>query len=348
MINLEQDRILTLDLFLKNCIKPKMFKELLQEEFSLEEIYTEYKKHSLDNLANLDISLKILSNLNISYLCLWEKEYPKKLKDINDPPILIFYKGNKEHFKQDSFSIVGSRRMSDYGKNSVKKFVEGFKYFNLNLVSGMAAGIDAEVHEQAIKNKIPTIAVLASSVSEPTPAFNTSLYDEILESDGLVISEQFPGYPIHKGHFPRRNRIIAGISLGTLVIEAHAKSGSLITARLANSYNRDVYALPDNIFNLNSMGSNRLIKEEKAKLVTESKDILDDQSLKAYYKRAIKMPVLNQIETIIYNELKKSSKTPEELANFLNIDFSVIISSCSIMEVKSLLSKNIKGQYFIN
>lgn len=348
MYTKEELRIETLKIALSGAITTKLFKEFYQKDIPPEQLILLANKDKLANISNIDISIKALTEKGIGYICLWEDEYPINLRNIVDPPIVIFYKGNKallDNLKLLSF--VGSRRMSSYGKKVVNEFVKDFKPFGYTIVSGMAAGIDSIAHKAALGNDIPTIAVLASSVDVPSPTYNTELYNDILNSGGLILSEHFPGSEIRKGFFPRRNRIIAGLSKGVLVVEAHSKSGALITANLAFGYARPVFVVPDNIYSKYSSGSNQLITDNKARLVQSYKDILYDfpeERLSLRKKEDIK---LNKIESFIYQSLKDGSKSVETLVNCLNLDISVIISSCSIMEINGFLSKNERGEYFL-
>lgn len=199
--------------------------------------------------------------------------YSDFLRDIIDFPIILFCKGNTKLLKKDSFSVVGSRNMSLYGEKLVDYFIP-FLVKSFCIVSGLAAGVDGAVHKKVLEEKGETIAVLGTGVDIVYPKKNENIYEEILEKNGLIVSEFFPGTNPNPKNFPQRNRIISGLSHGLLVVEAAKHSGSLITAGLSSSYNRDVFAIPNPLFSKNSIGVNSLIKRG-AIVATEAEDILN-------------------------------------------------------------------------
>ena len=219
--------------------------------------------------------------MEIKTLKITDKEYPEILKEINDPPKLLYYRGNLDALnKQPAIAVVGTRRCSDYGKEATKKITSGLAKAGVCIVSGMARGIDSYAHEAAIENGAPTVAVLGSPVADKEiyPQNNVKLAHKIIKAGGIVLSEYEEGSLGHPGQFPQRNRIVAGLSQGTLAIEAPVKSGAMITARLALDYNRDVYAVPGSIFSYRSEGCNQLLARG-AKCVGNSNDILEDFDL---------------------------------------------------------------------
>ncbi|MCQ2548361.1 MAG: DNA-processing protein DprA [Clostridia bacterium] len=201
-------------------------------------------------------------------------EYPKLLKETSDPPEKIYACGNLDLLNDKMISIVGSRKCSEYGKNVAYKLGEQLANNGVTVVSGLALGIDSFAHRGALNGEGKTIAVLACGIDQYYPMQNHSLQDRIYK-EGLIISEKPGNYKAKNYDFPRRNRIIAGLSLGTCIVEAAVKSGSLITASFALNENRQVYAVPGNITNMQSFGANQLIKEG-ALCVTGFNDILYD------------------------------------------------------------------------
>lgn len=203
-------------------------------------------------------------------------KFPKRLAQIPDFPKKLFCRGNIDLLASECFAVVGTRKMTSYGRQSVGHLVPSLVRAGFTIVSGLALGVDAAAHEATLDVGGPTIAVLGSGVNDDCigPRSNFKLAMRILEQDGLIISEYESGDPAHKGTFPMRNRIISGLSIGTLVIEADEKSGSLITGRLAAEQNRDVFAVPGNIFNPLARGTNWLLKQG-AKPVTMPGDILE-------------------------------------------------------------------------
>lgn len=206
--------------------------------------------------------------------------YPKCLREIYNPPEKIYYLGDLNLLKNERLiSIVGTRNCSSYGSLACEKIVEKLVAADVTIVSGFARGIDTIAHKIALKNKGKTIAVVANGLDLVYPASNINLYKEI-EENGLILSEYKIGTKPYKSNFPSRNRIIAGLSMATVMIESQEKGGSLITANLALDFNRDVYAVPNDIFATNSKGCNNLIRDCGAKLLTDANEILEDYGWK--------------------------------------------------------------------
>ncbi len=202
-------------------------------------------------------------------------EYPELLKELKDAPFALFCKGNLELLKQKQLAVVGTRAFTAYGKMVVEKIIPGLSGSGLVVTSGLAQGIDTIAHKLALKSQIPTIAVLGCGILEKARGqFDRSLMQEIVQSNGLIVSEYPPLFPASKYTFPARNRIISGLSLGTLVIEAGEKSGALITAQEALEENREVFAVPGSIFSPKSVGTHRLIAQG-ARPVTQAREILE-------------------------------------------------------------------------
>jgi len=213
---------------------------------------------------------------DIKYITIEDNDYPKLLKEIYDYPPVLFYKG--ENILSDNIpkiAMVGSRNASNYGLNVARQFAKIFSDNGLDVVSGLALGIDAASHLGALDGRGDTIGVLGCGVDRIYPARNRVVYERIINEGGMVISEHLPGTAPKAEFFPARNRIISGLCYGTLVVEASYKSGSLITARCANEQGRNVYAIPGNITSKISGGCNRLIKDG-AGIVLNVKDVFED------------------------------------------------------------------------
>ncbi len=280
---------------------------------------------------NINKILQRLKKLNISYLCLNDPEYPQILKKIYDPPPVLYYKGNYQ-FNHPCIAIVGSRRCTSYGRKIARALAYKLVQRNITVVSGMARGIDTCGHQGALKGNASTIAVLGSGLDYIYPPENRKLYKKIQEK-GLVITEFPPGVEPKPENFPRRNRIISGLSQGVIVVEAAARSGSLITADLALEQGREVFAIPGNIDKNSSKGTNNLIKKG-AKIVTCIEDILEELFLDTECKskkNKIRYPTLNKKEEKIIKILQKN--------DLLDIDKIVEISGLGVAEVNSLLLK---------
>lgn len=207
-------------------------------------------------------------------IVLGDPDYPPRLAAISDPPLALFARGRRDLAATDSIAVVGSRRASPYGENAARRLAAGLASRGITVVSGMARGVDATAHVAALGAGGPTLAVLGTGLDLVYPPEHRDLRDRIA-AEGLLLSEFPPGAPPLREHFPIRNRIIAGLSLGVLVIEAGEKSGSLITARLAAEEGREVFAVPGSIFSRNSVGVHRLI-QDGAKLAGSVEDIIEE------------------------------------------------------------------------
>lgn len=211
---------------------------------------------------------------NIKMVNIFDDKYPSNLKQIYDPPIALYYIGRFE-INDFAIAIVGSRRTTNYGAFSAKKLSYELAMRKIQIVSGLARGIDSIAHEGCLDAGGKTIAVLGCGLDSIYPPENKGLFEAIIKSDGLVLSEYPPGMPPLQHNFPARNRIISGLSSGVLVVEAARRSGSLITACYALEQGREVFAIPGNIDCVYSKGTNRLIKDG-AKMVTCAEDILEE------------------------------------------------------------------------
>ena len=226
------------------------------------------------NVSLINKYEQYIQKSNIQLINITDENYPEVLKEIYDPPITLFCKGNIKLLNQKAFSIVGCRNATSYGNLMSKEIAYKLAKENILIVSGLAKGIDASAHKGALLANGKTIAVLGCGVDIPYPFENIELYKEIIQK-GLVISEYIVATKPEAGNFPARNRIISGLSKGLLVVEATNKSGSMITVDFALEQGRSVYAIPGNINSKNSSGTNELIKQG-AKLVTSYEEILED------------------------------------------------------------------------
>lgn len=316
------------------------------EDVILNEIESIGYKLDIERFLNVSA---ILDKKNIQYKCLWEDDYPELLKNISDPPIVLFHLGNYNKNKIDnSFSIVGTRMPSSYGIKYAKIFTRDVILCGYSTVSGLALGVDSLVHKESINFKGYTIAVLATSPNTPSPYSNEKLYKSIIESGGVILSETFPDESINKGAFLVRNRIIAGLSLGTIVIEAGDRSGTLTTADLALNYNKNVFALPGNVDNFTSIGCNNLIKQSKAKLVESIDDILIEYGYITSNKHNTEIRDLSDLdffEQEVYNSLLSGPKFVEEISILIKIELIELLGKLSMLELKGIVFKNKEGKF---
>src|SRR6185436_17872045 len=239
-------------------LKPDTIESIIKNEF------TERAAGELERVKNIGADILILD----------DGSYPQLLREIADPPITLYVRGDWQAcIEQPCFAVIGSRQCSTYGENASEMLSRDLASRGITVISGLARGIDAAAHSGAIAGKGRTIAVMGTGIDAVYPKENTRLVREILDNGGCLVS-QFPlGTPPLKDNFPYRNRIISGLSLGVLIVEASERSGSLITARLAAEQNREVMAVPGNITSGNSYGTNYLIKAG-AKLVQQWQDVV--------------------------------------------------------------------------
>ena len=267
---------------MSDTLTSKQFYELftrLEEDMSLNESFVLGDlKYSLPDETNKwiesmdwDLEIKRLQKQKVKVITILDGAYPQRLREIYLPPIVLFYRGNLSLINQRSVAIVGSRDHSKYAKDCIHELIPALVNDGIVVIRGLARGVDTLAHEETLKVNGNTIAVIGSGLDVVYPSENLKLYD-VIAKRGLILSE----YPLQsrplKFHFPYRNRIIAGLSHGVCVIEAKEKSGSLITANLALSENREVFAVPGSIFSIHSKGTNSLI-EAGACLVSRGKTI---------------------------------------------------------------------------
>lgn len=219
--------------------------------------------------------IKFIEKYKIKTLFLRDEDYPKRLLNCYDSPTLLFYKGRADLNASKIVSIVGTRSNTDYGKQFTEKLIKDLSEQNVVVVSGLAHGIDAIAHKAALKNHLPTVGVVGHGLDKLYPSQNTNLAKDMVKEGGGILSEFFSGTKPDKHNFPLRNRIVAGISDCTVVIETNIKGGSMITAKLADAYNRDVFAVPGRTTDKTSSGCNHLIKFSKAILLTDAEELLD-------------------------------------------------------------------------
>ncbi|MGE5521456.1 MAG: DNA-processing protein DprA [Candidatus Dadabacteria bacterium] len=219
--------------------------------------------------------LKFVEKFNIRTFFLTDEDYPKRLLNCYDSPTLLYYKGTANLNASRMIAIVGTRSHTDYGKQFTEKLVKELAEYNVTIVSGLAFGIDAIAHKAALKNNIPTIGVVGHGLRKMYPADHATLAREMISNGGGVLTEFFSDTQPDKHNFPLRNRIVAGLTDATVIVESAVKGGSMITAKLADGYNRDVFAVPGRTIDKVSSGCNHLIKYNKAVLLSNADDLLE-------------------------------------------------------------------------
>lgn len=271
--------------------------------------------------------------------------YPESLKNICDPPEKIYYKGNLELLKESRMiSIVGTRTNSSYGKLCCENIVRKLIKADVVIVSGFAMGIDTIAHRCCVENSGKTIAVIASGLDVVYPANNIRLWESV-EEKGLILSEYDYGTQPFRANFPKRNRIIAGLSRATVVIESKEKGGSLITANMALEEGRDIFAIPSDIFAETSKGCNQLIRDSRAKLLLSADEILEEYNWQTKesenderYKKFSKV----QISIL---KVLSSEKTLDSLVQELNLDLNQILFEIMDLEIKGAVKSLGGGKY---
>lgn len=218
--------------------------------------------------------VKFIEQYKITPLFITDKNYPQRLLNCYDSPVLLFYRGTADLNTSKIISIVGTRNNTDYGKSVCEELIKELAEENVLVVSGLAFGIDTIAHKAALKNNLQTVGVLAHGLDRIYPSQNKSLAKQMVEHGGLLTEFMSHTLP-DKQNFPKRNRIVAGMSDAVIVIETGKKGGSLITAELGNSYNKDVFAIPGKVNDSKSEGCNYLIKNNKASLITCTGDLLE-------------------------------------------------------------------------
>lgn len=274
--------------------------------------------------------------------------FPPLLREIYDPPALLYYRGN---LKKDelSLAVVGSRRLGPYGRQVIEKLIPGLVQNDFTIVSGLALGADAAAHQECLRYGGRTIAVLGSGIDKASvyPKYNARLAEKIIDDGGLIMSEFPVGTLPFKSNFPIRNRIISGLSRGTLIIEATEDSGSLITAKLALEQNRDVFVVPGSIFSPLSSGPNQLLKLG-AKAVTSFEDILEEFDVKQIslpFKNELPSPASQQ-EAEILKILTQEPKHIDRIASECGRPAFVVSGILSIMEMSGKI-KNTGGMNYV-
>ncbi|MBS5187488.1 DNA-processing protein DprA [Fusobacterium polymorphum] len=280
--------------------------------------------------------------MKYNYFTIEDDIYPQCLKEISNPPLKLYYKGNLDLLKDERLiAVVGTRNPSSYGKLCCEYMVKKMTSANITIVSGFAKGIDSIAHKTSLLAGGKTIAVIASGLDIVYPASNLSLYREI-EEKGLILSEYEAGVKPFKFNFPQRNRIIAGLSKGTIVVESKDRGGSLITADLALEFNRDVYAVPGDVFSEYSKGCNNLIRDSKAKSLSNINELLDDYSWKIEEKNINNKYTQNQL--LILNSLS-SEKNLDNILMETKIEQTEILAELITLEIMGAIKSIAGGRY---
>lgn len=289
-----------------------------------------------------------LKEESTSIVTIFDDEYPLKLREIDLAPLILYYKQSLTKINDLSIAVVGSRKATSYGKWAAEKYTSELSELGVNIISGLAAGIDAIAHKTALKYNTMTFGVIGCGIDKVYPKSNDKLYKEIAEKGGAVLTEYPFGMEPLPNNFHARNRIISGLSDGVLVIEAQERSGTLITAGHAANQGREIFAVPGNIDSLYSKGTNALIKDG-AKITSSLEDIIEEiLELKKRVQQKqnfIDVGGLSEVELKIIECLKPVSKTIDEINNETKIDTATILRAMTILEINGII-KQISGNKF--
>lgn len=336
---------------------PAIFSASLKELTLVEGISPELASriHGADKISQ-DLKKRITKESNTLFelggrcVMIWDEEYPARLKKIYDPPIALYILGNIIKEDENSIGVVGTRQPSPYGKQSAEFFSKELVKSGWTVVSGLARGIDTAAHIGALKAGGRTIAVLGSGLDKVYPAENKKLADAIVKN-GAVITEYPIGTKPDAGNFPKRNRIISGLSRGVLIVETKVSGGALITARYAIDQNREVYAVPGSVFYAGAEGGNLIIKKSEAKLVSKVSDILEDfgdvPMMQGKAKEAPKVHHnLNLFEQKIVKCLSEQAISIDNIAHMTSFSVSDCLVNLLQLEFKGIV-KQLPGKMFI-
>lgn len=285
----------------------------------------------------------------------WDKQYPKLLKEIPDPPEKLYYHGDLKILEKPCLAVVGTRKNTDYGEDITKQIIRELSVLDIAIVSGLAKGIDTIAHRAALENDLPTIAVLGSGMDNIYPATNQKLATEIIKN-GLIFSEYENGTPPLQQNFPKRNRIISGLSIATIVIEAPEKSGALITGRFAIEQNREIFILPGDVDRENSVGIIKFLQRNGGYPITSGQDIIEilkdqphlfklDNAAKPEQKTTKNIFNLTKEQQLLFSYIKdRHPITIEKLEEKTKLQIQEILTALSILEIYGLIIIN-GGKY---
>ncbi len=303
-----------------------------------------FNLHKNSAIQRADKEIEFLKKENISAVHFNDQNYPQRLALCGDAPIVLYSKGNIDWNTNKVISIVGTRKATLQGKKQLKELIEQIRTYNVLIISGLAYGIDIHAHKYALEASLPTACVLAHGLDRVYPNSHAPIAKKMTQNGGMI-SEFLSQTPPDKQNFPKRNRIIAGLCDALVVVESAKKGGSLISAEIANSYNREVFAFPGRINDQYAEGCNFLIKTNRAALVESGTDIIkylgwDLQKKQPPSQIQLKIyPSLNKEEQQIYDLFKKSEKRwhIDQISNEINLPRGILISKLLDLELRGIL-----------
>ncbi len=295
-----------------------------------------------------DKAINLVAERGIKFYTFEDEKYPQLLHNIDNPPSVLYFKGSLDECNlKKTLAVVGSRRASSYAKDALNKILSGFMNTDICIVSGLASGIDTTAHTAALNCNLKTIGVIASGFDFTYPAANKHLYEKIENGNGAVVSEYYPTFEPIKFRFPQRNRIVSGLSYGTLVAEASLRSGALITANLTLEQGRELMCIPGLITNPNTEGIYKLLKNG-ATLVTCTEDILNALNWEVKPEQLpliTKQKSLDPDEEKIYRAVEIEEKGFDELLTLTGLDIDTLLTNLTMMELKGII-KQVDGDRY--
>lgn len=305
-----------------------------------------------ESIERAEAELEFCTKKKISVLLLNSPEYPQRLRECPDAPIVLFYRGNADLNKIHTISVVGTRKISEYGKEICQKFITDLSHFlpDSLIVSGLAYGVDIHAHRACLQNSLQTVGVLAHGLDQIYPSIHRQTAEDMLHCGGLLTEYMSLTNP-DKGNFVQRNRIVAGMTDATIVIESADKGGALITARIANDYNRDVFAFPGRLTDPYSKGCNMLIRDNQARLLTDTADFIEAMNWKSITRKVAPIqrelfPNLSPKEEIICHLLESNENMGvNQLVVKSNLPFQEVSSLLFELELKGMVKPIVGGRY---
>jgi DNA processing protein len=293
-------------------------------------------------LRKADELIQFSEKKEFRILTLFEPDFPLRLKSLEDGPILLFAKGNADFNPKRTIGVVGTRSATSYGKAVTKKLIGDSTLYQPSIISGLAYGIDIQAHRESLAANLPTIGVLGSPIDQIYPAIHGETVEQMMEN-GAILSEYAPGSKIVPGNFPVRNRIIAGLSDALVVVESAARGRGLITAEIAYSYDKEVFAVPGNLHSPYSEGCNHLIRKMKAGIYTRIDDIAealfwDDKEKKNDKNPQLDLSQRDEEERLIFNLLlEKKEMKIDQISNQTEIPIGLLSSKLLEMEFEGII-----------
>ncbi len=323
------------------------FFDLEEKDYSLLDRRTYDKIFSPKNFEDFKYYKEKLYRSSAKITTIFDDDYPYNLRTIDDRPAILYYKGALSDYDKYSVAFVGARKCTDYGKWACQRLVEGVSSKGIPTVSGLAYGIDSICHSTSLKLKQRTIGVIGCGIDQIYPKSNRRLYEEI-ENTGLILSEFPLETPPRAWNFPQRNRIISGMSLATVVIEAKEKSGTMITSAAAISQGREVFCVPGNINSIYSKGTNRLI-QDGAKLILDADDIIDELQQLSFFDQEEEEKDFSDLDKDELKIITYIEENPYANADLISLDLQISIDDVNYLltslELKDYI-ENIGGNEF--